>query len=144
MTLADLRAEIERLDAAATKGPWRNGPDPYDAGILAQCGTLIAGLGPTESPTRFEANRDFIALSRTALPELLRRLIVAEEALDKATNALKLAYARGHFCDDVPCPGCECGYALDEILGREVSQEECERFVEEQFKVKSNAEAERP
>lgn len=58
--------------------------------------------------------------------------------LEKAVNALKLAYARGHFCDDVPCPGCECGYALDSILGREVSQEECERFVEEQFKVKSN------
>ena len=66
-----------------------------------------------------------------------------DHQLEKAINALKLAYARGHFCDDVPCPGCECGYALDEILGREVSQEECERFVEEQFKVKSNAEAAR-
>ena len=56
-----------------------------------------------------------------------------------AITALRLAYALGHYCDDDPCPGCECGHALDKILGRIVSQEECEQFVEQQFKVKSNS-----
>jgi DNA repair exonuclease SbcCD ATPase subunit len=65
-----------------------------------------------------------------------RNSLRANTALAKAINALKLAYARGHYCDDVPCPGCECGHVLDEILGRTVSQEECEQFVEEQFKPK--------
>lgn len=50
------------------------------------------------------------------------------ERVEKVTRALKLAYARGHFCDDQPCPGCECGSALEAILGRKVTQEECEEF----------------
>jgi hydroxypyruvate isomerase len=65
-----------------------------------------------------------------------RNSLRANAELAKAINALKLAYARGHYCDHSPCPGCECGHVLDEILGRTVSQEECEQFVQEHFKPK--------
>ena len=47
--------------------------------------------------------------------------------LDIATEALKAAYARGHYCDlGEKCPGCMAGYALEQITGREWMQEECE------------------
>lgn len=46
--------------------------------------------------------------------------------IEAAIPILKLAYARGHYCDQQPCPGCEAGYALEKITGRKWTQEECE------------------
>lgn len=92
MTLSDLRKEIERLDAVATKGPWivqRSEKDKEYTGLYIQTDdagpyTIAEWLGYTPGG---EYDFDFIALSRTALPELLRRLIVAEEALESIAES---------------------------------------------------------
>ena len=86
MTTTDqLLARIQELRAVCEKvtpGPWNTMPDPFDAGIKAVGGTLVAGLGPAESHERFMANRNFIEQSRTTLPNALAAL----EGLVKEVN----------------------------------------------------------
>lgn len=68
--LSQLRAEIERLDKAASPGPWKAdemGDSPYIVG-----------------------NRDFIALARTALPRLLAIATEMEKERDAAIHAFKV------------------------------------------------------
>lgn len=92
MKLSSLKQQIEELDAKATRGPWVPYiTDEFPPGWLGirqgiESETLtethVATLGRFNDP-RDVANQDFIALSRTAMPELLRRLLVAEEALQR-------------------------------------------------------------
>lgn len=69
------------------------------------------------------AHLQLIILERTLLDAEER----GREASAMAIPALKLAYARGHYCDEPPCPGCEAGYALEAITGRKWTQEEAGR-----------------
>lgn len=91
--LQKLKAEIERLDKAATPGPWLPdvmGDAPY---VWAkQTDELVAKTWHDDS-TKQVANRDFIAYARTALPQLLAMAERLERQRDEAVRALEVIRA---------------------------------------------------
>lgn len=121
ITLSELRAEIERLDAAATKGPWRveNGGEfivcrkngiSFDVATIPDCLRMGANANSDE-------DGPFIAFSRTALPELLRRLVVAEAALENTIDALRY-FEGGEFWEQSHAADlAQAKQALAEIRG---------------------------
>ena len=85
MTLAEILAEAERLDEAATKGPWR-GVEGYPSGSVHGISggdnnrkvVVFGGIARSMS-AEGQANAAFIAFARTALPRLVA---VAEAAME--------------------------------------------------------------
>lgn len=101
MKLSSLKQQIEELDAKATKGPWKS--------VVNHAPYKVVVIDEEEYYTTLELkpdDGDFIALSRTALPELLRRLLVAETAVGKALQHLG-------------CDPCQLTEALATIRGEE-------------------------
>lgn len=68
MKLTDLLDEIELLDQEATKGPWSATPKTYGIARVKNLEGLTIATNTSESIA------EFIALSRTALPQLAKAL----------------------------------------------------------------------
>lgn len=66
-SLSELRAEILRLDKAATSGPWSNRAIGYE--VSAPTGTVCQMMTMTSQERDFDAA--FISFARAALPALL-------------------------------------------------------------------------
>ncbi len=67
-----------------------------------------------------------LAAAREEIVDVLKKNESQFAMLQSTCETLKLAYARGHYCDHQPCPGCEAGRSLELITGRPWTQEECE------------------
>lgn len=82
MTLTDWLSELERVEKAATKGPWtRNRTYQHTDPICRFGGGLWAIYPPLDSEVSDSKDSALIAQSRNALPKLLAIVRVQQEAL---------------------------------------------------------------
>lgn len=88
VTIPELLAQCESLEAKATAGPWRPGvpgnyrvygPDGQGPGVS---GLLAVTMGGSQKAAD---NRDFIAFARTALPQL----VALVERMEAAGNGMR-------------------------------------------------------
>ena len=122
-------AELERLNQAATQGPWKPDPKDFRCFVWGQDGHMVAddigwpeyegqlvrlrGTGAEVSgqrpPGENDANYDLIIAMRNALPGMLREL----RALRAKVAGLHSAVV-AHLEGEGPCANCEDG--SDEAL----------------------------
>lgn len=94
--MTDLQAlldQIDRLDQQATKGPWTTDSTPYEFGIIWGAVEQIGGgFGERAMVTEImeeHADAEFIALARTALPQLAEAVYHVLELLDATEKSTK-------------------------------------------------------
>lgn len=90
--------ELDRLEKAATPGPWGQGVQRIDAGIVVDRNRRQVALASGESPMHDKrlieaheiqrANAAFIAAARNAMPGMIRELREARELLRSAEHGL--------------------------------------------------------
>ena len=106
MTDEPMIEELERLEAAATKGPWQIDHEVEDL-IIGPDGWLLSGSGGMGDAE----NAALIVATRNYLPSLLSELEAAREALGRIANVdctLGCAELPMHY----PCVTCIARAAL--------------------------------
>ena len=88
MKLTDLLDEIARLDQQATTGPWEydgstiDSKATFDEVVTTEVNCSMYCYGGTGKGVQDDNDAEFIALARTALPQLARALEAVLDMLD--------------------------------------------------------------
>lgn len=92
MKLTELLDQIEELDQEATKGPWTSTGNDCGGKVYEPSGYPLPGCTSCgENEATYEGqDAEFIALSRTALPQLAQALSGVLDVLDDYTMPGKL------------------------------------------------------
>ena len=127
MNLTDLLDEIDRLDQEATDGPWTTGENDetglkyFGTGYCDCCTPPIPSAGVILGETG-RAEAEFIALARTALPQLAKALEAVMVVHQKSEHQRAYGFPRAdkweHYCTEDnrswPCPTVK---AITDALG---------------------------
>lgn len=99
MKLTELLDQIQRLDKEATKGPWENigrtieSNGTYEDVITTEVDCSTYCYGGRGGGVLKDKDAEFIALSRTALPQLAK---VIEGLIEHCHNVMSWETPRGH------------------------------------------------
>ena len=120
MKLTDLLDQIDRLDQQATKGPWEVVDEEYDDQIIANV-TRSGLLETTERIVHADdaapADREFIALARTALPQFAKALRAVMELHKTRVHDEDPTSPFCNICGPVIGQSCETLQAITDALG---------------------------
>lgn len=122
--LQNLLDQIDRLDQEATKGPWTATGDVYGGKVYEPSGYPLPGCtscGENEATYQGQ-DAEFIALARTALPQLAKALRAVIDTHQKTEHQRRYGFPRAdkweHYCieDDQSWP-CATVQAITDALG---------------------------
>ena len=82
----DVLATLERLEAAATPGPWEKHVEDAQADLPPDFAIWMPDVGHDGALVESEVDAEFIAAARNALPDLIPRVREAEADMAEATE----------------------------------------------------------